>query len=666
MTAILPGLVLIVIIGATACRLACLFRSPASFIIAAFFFAWAEIVLVGFALSPLHLLNSIWAWIISAVIGIVMTGLSSVFLPSVIAPNIQRVARIALEEWRAISFWQRLVVGVLAAATVIVSAVNFAMAVAVAPYCWDTLTYHLPRVAYFLQFGSLDYFPANYVYQNAHAKDGSLLLIFAFLSSGRHENSMPLVQFAAWWVTAISVYGLARSAGNRRFESIVSGLLFMLLTECVMEASTCQNDLLVAACGAGAAYFVIHFRNSKHIWLAGLPVGLGFGTKVSFLPLFVSLCLVALFAVPGPYVQWIRRMILLLIGVVASMALFSLPAGYAANFRRFGNPVGPTEMIALDSNANRSIGQLVEIGGLNLVRMGFDFCSLDGVPNIEPFLAVQRWMRAGPTSLADRMIGAQLKRPENPDLPPFKLERRPVTNENSSYWGPLGFLFIWPSVLLVVCRCIGTRIEAVMAGAAITFTCALAFLHPYDPSMGRFLLGAAPLACAATGSTISASCRSRYWRYWIALVVAIGSFAAVSAVLFCGGRPVFPSKDRPSIFTLDRLSQMTIRHKGYREAIQAFDALTPRDATVALLLPGDSYEFPLFGKGLTRRLLPAVTERSERRTFPEAAQYVLFSNEILPPEQTDIPLGRDWYLRCLDNTNKAAALKPSDSNTVAR
>jgi hypothetical protein len=127
MTAILLGLLLIVIIGATARRLACLFRSPASFIIAGFFFAWAEIVLVGFALSALHLLNSIGAWIISAVIGLALTGLSSVFLPPVAAPNIQRIARIALEEWRAILFWQKLVLGVFAATTVIVSAVNFAM-----------------------------------------------------------------------------------------------------------------------------------------------------------------------------------------------------------------------------------------------------------------------------------------------------------------------------------------------------------------------------------------------------------------------------------------------------------------------------------------------------------------------------------------------------------
>ena len=132
-------------------------------------------------------------------------------------------------------------------------------------------------------------------------------------------------------------------------------------------------------------------------------------------------------------------MILLLIGVIASMASLSLPAGYAANFRRFGNPVGPTEMIAADSNANRSIPQLAEIGGLNLVRMGFDFYSLDGFPDVEPFLTVQRWMRAGPISLAHHIFGAPLERPENPDLPAFRLERLPKTNENSSYWGLSGF-----------------------------------------------------------------------------------------------------------------------------------------------------------------------------------------------------------------------------------
>jgi hypothetical protein len=118
-------------------------------------------------------------------------------------------------------------------------------------------------------------------------------------------------------------------------------------------------------------------------------------------------------------------------------------------------------------------------------------------------------------------------------------------------------------------------------------------------------------------------------------------------VFFSSGRSVLPTKERAGIFALDRLTQMTVRRKGYHQAIQAFDALTPRDATVAVLLPGDSYEFPLFGKGLTRRLLPAASQWKERRTFPETAQYALFSSQILAPEQTDVLLGRDWYLRCL-------------------
>jgi hypothetical protein len=646
MSAILLGLLLILLIGATACQLARSFQSPASFIVAAFFFTWAEVVLVGFALSSLHLLNSIGAWIIGAAIGLAVAKLLHGFLPTGAIPNIHRIAGVALEQWRVVSFWQKLVLSLLVAAAVIVSGLNFALAVAVAPSCWDTLTYHLPRVAYFLQFGSLDYFPANYIYQNAHVKNGSLLLIFAFLGSGRSENVMQLVQFVAWWVGAVSVYGLARNAGSGRFESVVCGLLFLLLTECTMEASTCQNDLLVAVCGAGAAYFILEFRNSKKIWLAGLPIGLGLGTKVSFLPVFAPLFLVTLVAISSAPLRWVRRAIVLLVGIVASIVLFSLPAGYATNFQRFGNPVGPPGMIALDSNANRSIPQLFEIGGLNLVRLGFDFFSLDGFPKTEPFLAIQRWMRAAPTALADHTIGSQLKKPETPGPPPFDLGRLPVANENESSWGPLGFLLIWPSVLLVVCRRIGTRIEAALAGAAIAFTCTIAIMHPYDPWMGRFLLSAAPFACAATGSTIRAGSLHARWRYWIALVVAIGSFASFSAVFFCTGRSVLPTKERAGIFALDRLTQMTVRRKGYHQAIQAFDALTPRDATVAVLLPGDSYEFPLFGKGLTRRLLPATSQWKERRTFPETARYVLFSNQILAPEQTDVPLGRDWYLRC--------------------
>ena len=647
MTAILLGLLLILIVVTTAWRLACSFRSPTTFIITGFFFVWAEVVLIGFALSLLHLLNSIAGWIVGAALGLVVTKLSSRFLPPATAPDVKRITGIALEEWRAISFWQKLVLGLLVAAAAIVGAVNFAMAVAVAPSCWDTLTYHLPRVAYFLQFGSLDYFPANYVYQNSHSKDGSLFLIFAFLGSGRHENAMQLVQFVAWCVGAVSVYGLARNAGSKRYASIVCGLLFMLLTECVMEASTCQNDLLVAVSGAGAAYLILDLRTSKHVWLAGLPVGLGLGTKVSFLPLFASLFVVFLFAIRRTSAQRIRRAVVLIVGMLASIVLLSLPAGYAANFGRFGNPVGPSEMIAQDANVDCSIPQLVEIGGLNLVRFGFEFFSLDGFPRAEPFLAIQRWMRVGPTAFADRIIGKRLQMPDAPRVPAFKLERRPVADENSSSWGPIGFLLIWPTVLLVACRYIGTRAEAVLAGAAIAFTCVLAVIHPYDPAIGRLLLGAAPFACAATASTISLGCRTRYLRYWIVLAVAISSFAAACAALGRSGRAVIPYKESPSIFARDRLTQMTTRHKEYRQAIQTFDTITPHDATVAVLLPGDSYEFPLFGKGLTRQLLPAVSEWRERRTLPEAAQYVLFSTQILAPKETDIHLGSDWYLRTL-------------------
>lgn len=644
MIAIFLGLLLMGLVVTTAWRLACSFQSITTIVITAFFFAWAEIVLIGFSLSALHLLNSTLAWVCGAMLGFVVTKLSCRFLPPATSLDVTRVTEIARKEWSALSLFQKLVLGSLAIAAVIALAANFALAVAVAPSCWDTLTYHLPRVAYFLQFGSLDYFPANYVYQNAHAKDGSLLLMFAFLGSGRHENAMQFVQFVGWCIGAATVYGLARKAGSSRFASTVCGLLFMLLPECVMEASTCQNDLLVAVCGAGAAYLIFDLRNARELWLAGLPVGLGFGTKISFLPTFVSLVIVVVSILPG---LRIRRVVVLLVGIVASISLFSLPAGYAANFRRFGNPVGTPTLIAMDSNANRSALQTIKLGEINLVRFGFEFFSLDGFPRQKSLLLVQHWMRAGPAALAERMIGPRLQTRDMPNLPAFDLERRPKASEDSSYWGPLGFLFIWPIVFLIACRTVGTRAEAGLALAAIAFVCALAVIHPYDPTVGRFMLSAAPFACAAAGSTIMVAFRKQYSRYWIVAVVVLGAFAAICGALFRSGRSFLPFRETPSIFALDRLSQMTVRHPAYRQALHMFDAITPRDATVAVLLPPDSYEFPLFGEGLTRRLLPATTEWRERGALPESAQYAIFSTEILSPDQTDIALGQDWYLRRL-------------------
>ena len=70
-------------------------------------------------------------------------------------------------------------------------------------------------------------------------------------------------------------------------------------------------------------------------------------------------------------------------------------------------------------------------------------------------------------------------------------------------------------------------------------------------------------------------------------------------------------------------------------------------AVVALALPPDSYEYPLFGRGATRWLQP-VAKNLPRDTWTGRAHWLLYDTILGLPEQvSDIHLGHRWRLRRL-------------------
>lgn len=85
----------------------------------------------------------------------------------------------------------------------------------------------------------------------------------------------------------------------------------------------------------------------------------------------------------------------------------------------------------------------------------------------------------------------------------------------------------------------------------------------------------------------------------------------------------------------------------YEDAVRRFDAIVPADAVVAVLLEPASFEYPLFGRGLTRRLIPINSFRSGRQPVPSDAEYLVFGSGLEPPRSGDVHLGSDWYLRPL-------------------
>src|SRR5207244_2662465 len=76
-----------------------------------------------------------------------------------------------------------------------------------------------------------------------HGEIGSL---FAMVL-GPGDRFVGLVQTVAYLVTTVGVVGLARRIGLSPREAVFGGLVFATLPIVVLQASTAQNDLLVAS-----------------------------------------------------------------------------------------------------------------------------------------------------------------------------------------------------------------------------------------------------------------------------------------------------------------------------------------------------------------------------------------------------------------------------------
>ena len=148
----------------------------------------------------------------------------------------------------------------------------------------DTLTFHLPNVAKWIQTGSMwradQFIPllgnGNYP-QNGDAVMLTVVLPFendAFVRAA----GLP---FAG--VAALSVYALATEAGARRACAVVFAAAYAALPVFMLATyEGAKTDPIMLACFGAGTYFLLRSLRDGHrssVVLAGLGLGLAFGTK---------------------------------------------------------------------------------------------------------------------------------------------------------------------------------------------------------------------------------------------------------------------------------------------------------------------------------------------------------------------------------------------------
>jgi hypothetical protein len=120
------------------------------------------------------------------------------------------------------------------------------VAAAYAPSNWDSMTYHLARVAHWIQRGSVSAYETNVLRQTVLAPGAEYLLLGLQSVSGsdRLANTLQLI---SWLVVVASAAPLARLAGAPRALAGWAILLVAGAPMLVLQATSTQNDLVAAA-----------------------------------------------------------------------------------------------------------------------------------------------------------------------------------------------------------------------------------------------------------------------------------------------------------------------------------------------------------------------------------------------------------------------------------
>ena len=241
-------------------------------------------------------------------------------------------------------------VGAIAAAVGVVALVA-------PPNTYDSMTYHMSRVAHWAQNGSVEHYATPIVRQLFQPPWAEFAILQSYVLSGG-DRLANLVQWFSMLGAAVGVSLVTEHLGGDRRAQILAAAVAVTIPIGVVQASGTKNDYVAAFWLTCLAVFVLALnrqpggaRMAGGVVLTGGALGLALLTKASAYlfaaPLVVWMCLARLRRDGGK--AW---PVLLGLAIVAA----ATNAGHLTrNLERSGLPLGPVRDGPFE-NANASLG----------------------------------------------------------------------------------------------------------------------------------------------------------------------------------------------------------------------------------------------------------------------------------------------------------------------
>ena len=194
--------------------------------------------------------------------------------------------------------------GVLLTAAAILQLLRLAFHVwYVPPYVHDTLTYHLPNVAEWVQSGRIHVISTPVL--RSHWPATFEVFETWFVVFLHHDLLIQLGGVCFYLLAVASVYAIGRGLGFGSHLSTGVALLYAYTPSVAIHATSCKNDIAIAGLYLFSMAILVNllrngvhklFPLQRHILILTMAFGLGFGTKAYTVFIAPGLILLTLFA----------------------------------------------------------------------------------------------------------------------------------------------------------------------------------------------------------------------------------------------------------------------------------------------------------------------------------------------------------------------------------
>ena len=242
--------------------------------------------------------------------------------------------------------------------------VTLVIALAAPPNSTDALTYHLARVAQWLQGHSVAPYATSVTRQIFMPPWAEYLILHFQVLAGGSDRFASLVEWLAFAGCLVLGAGIARRLGADARGVGLSVVLMVTLPTAIVEASSTQTDLVAAFWAAALAWVAVAEPEPgpvRHSLLAGGALGLALaskGTAYVICPPLAALVVWRRFRSAGARAAAVQA------GTMAAVALLLVLPSYARNLRTFHHPLGPPAARADLGNVTHGLGTLAS----NVVR----------------------------------------------------------------------------------------------------------------------------------------------------------------------------------------------------------------------------------------------------------------------------------------------------------